>query len=150
MPSFKVPGFKSSTGVKPFTLLVDGDYELECVKCEIKPPKNPAPLDVWTFTFNVLAGPPQADGSSAKGRRYMEWVSIFQEEHPSFTDYGHIGVDQLKSMALASGVQGKGDNVNPDSFAGTQMSAHIVQDLPKPGDTNTKPRNSIQSCSAAE
>lgn len=147
MASYKVPGFKASSGVKSFEPLVDGDYELECVKCEVKDPNNPAPLDVWTFTFNVLSGPPQTDGSPAKGRRYMEWVSIMQEEHPQFREYGHIGVDQLKSIALASGVTGKGDGVNPDAFAGTKISAHIKLEVPKKGG---KPRNSIASCEAAE
>ena len=147
MASYKVPGFKASTGIKEFTPLVDGDYELECVKCEVKDPKNPAPLDVWTFTFNVISGPPQTDGKPAKGRRYMEWVSVMQEEHPQFEQYGYIGVDQLKSMALASGVQGKGDAINPEAFAGTKMTAHIKCEVPKSGGN---PRNSISSCEAAE
>lgn len=144
--AYKVPGFKASTGMKSFEPLVDGEYELQVKTLEVKPPKKPSPTDVWTFEFNVLAGPPQADGKAAKGRRYMEFVSIMQEEHPSFPEWGHIGVDQLKSMALALGVTGKGDQLNPEAFVGTQMKAHIVVEIGKDG----KPRNRIASCSALE
>lgn len=139
MATYKVPGFKASNGVQSFKPLVDGEYTLECQGVEIKDPKNPAPLDVWAFTFKVLSGPPQEDGKPAKGKSYKEWVSIMREEHPQFEEFGHIGVDQLKSMAVAMGVQSKGDSLNPEAFSGCKMTCHIGIEKGKDG----KDRNRI-------
>jgi len=153
--AYNLPGLKASTGMKTFEPLVDGDYELECVKCEVKDPKNPSPTDVWTFTFNVAGGPAQADGKPAKGKRYMEFVNIMRPEHPSFrqewldpkSGQTQMGVDQLKSMMPAMGVTAKGDNLNPDAFAGTTCRCHITVEI---GKNDGKPRNRGRAWTAAE
>ena len=146
MGTYKLPGFKGSTGMREFTPYVDGDYELVCDSCEVKPPKNPSPTDVWTFSFTIKKGPPQADGSSPKGKRYMEFVNVMQSDHPSYkpewddpnSGKTQMGIDQLKSMALAMGVTGKGDSLNPDSFAGTSCLCHITVET---GKNDGKQRN---------
>lgn len=156
MAGYKVPGFKASTGMKTFEPLVDGEYDLDCVSCEVKPPKNPSPTDVWTFAFIVKAGPPQADGSPAKGKRYMEFVNVMHPEHPSYKQEWNdpksgqiqMGVDQLKSMALAMGVTtDKNGNLNPESFRETSCKAHITVEI---GKNDGKPRNRGRAWSAAE
>ena len=133
--AYKLPGFKASTGMKTFENLPDGDYELRCEKCEVKDPKKPSPTDVWTFTFTVLEGPPDVNGKPTKSRKYTEFVNIMRPEHPKYnpewddpasTGKTQMGIDQLKSMALAMGVTGKGDQLNPDAFAGTECKCHII------------------------
>ena len=47
-------------------------------------------------------------------------------DDPASTGKTQMGIDQLKSMALAMGVTGKGDQLNPDSFAGTECKCHII------------------------
>ena len=153
--AYSVPGLKASTGMKAFEPLVDGDYKLHCEKCEVKDPKNPSPTDVWTFTFKVLEGPPQADGKSAKGRRYMEFVNIMRPEHPSYkTEWSdpksgqtQMGVDQLKSMMMAMGVASKGDQLTTEAFAGTTCKAHITVEI---GKNDGKPRNRGRAWAAAD
>lgn len=144
--AYKIPGFKASTGMKAFEPLVDGDYVLKCTKVEVKPPKNPSPSDVWSFQFDVVSGPPQADGKPAKGRKYFEFVTIMHEEHPSYRP-DQMGVDQLKSMALAMNVTTKGDSLNEESFVGQECSCHITVEI---GKNDGKPRNRGRSWQSAE
>lgn len=130
MPYVNVPGIKNSTGLKGFEPYVDGEYELVCQKVEIKEPKNKSPADVWNFTWEILSGPPQKDGKSPKGRKFYNRVTIMHPEHPSMTGKDPAdqrGVDELKSMVLACGVELKKDGVNPDAFVGTECRAKIVQ-----------------------
>jgi hypothetical protein len=134
MAAFTVPGLKASKGQTGFVPLEQGDYEFKCKECTVgKDPKQPAQL--WTFKFEVLAGPPQADGSSARGKMHTEWVRILDDIHPNFkpewsdpkSGKTQMGVDQLKSMVLAMGVSPKGDNLDPGAFQGMTCKASIVK-----------------------
>lgn len=130
MPYVNVPGIKNSTGLKGFEPYVDGEYELHCTDVEIRAPKNNSPADVWHFTWEILSGPPQKDGKSPAGRKFFNRVTIMKEEHPSMVGKDvadQRGVDELKSIVLACGVELKKDGVNPESFIGTDCRAKIVQ-----------------------
>lgn len=130
-----VPGIKNSTGLKQYKPYLDGEYQLECKAVDIKEPKNKSPADVWNFTWDILSGPPQEDGKSPKGRKFYNRVTIMHPEHPSMTGKepaDQRGVDELKSMILACGVEiSKGDKVVPDSFVGTECRAKITQEADK-------------------
>lgn len=127
MAKFNVPGIKNSTGMKGFPVLPAGEYKLTCTKCEVLPPKNPAPVDVWTFMWDIIEGPPMADGKATKGQRYSSRIQILHENHPDYETRGEMGVDELKSLIMAAGVTFKGEDVNPDAFHGTTVFAKIVQ-----------------------
>lgn len=138
MAKVTVPGLKNSQGMKSFELLADGDYLLECSKCEIKAPKSDPEgrtADVWNFAFNVLEGPPQKDGKLAKNRKHMEWVTILKDVHPSYkpswddpeSGESQFAVDQLKSMATAMGIAIRGDGIDPASFIGQRCRVHLSQ-----------------------
>lgn len=120
-----VPGLKKSTGISERAPLVAGDYTLECVSCEVREPKNPQPRDDWFFKFKVLDGPMQANGKAAKTFTY--WIFIKRPEHPEYDEEKTFSVDKLKSLITAAGVVFKGDDVNPDAFAGTRVVASIIQ-----------------------
>lgn len=124
MPRMTVPGLKKSTGLTEFLPLVDGDYTLEFTKVEVKPPKNPAPMDVWHMSTKVIEGPKQANGKPAKS--YKFWITIKQDTHPDYTEE-QFSVDELKSICVAAGVAIKGDELNPESFVGTRVRVHISQ-----------------------
>ena len=126
MARYTVPGLKKSTGMTEFAPLVNGDYLLECVSCEVKEPKTPQPRDDWHFKFKVVDGPAQGNGKPAKS--YYHMLFIKRPEHPSYDEEKTFAIDELKSMILAAGVAIKGDDVNPDSFVGTKMVATIVQE----------------------
>ena len=133
MAAFNVPGFKASKGQSGFTRLDAGSYDFKCLACTVKEDEK-SPTDIWTFKFEVLKGPPQADGSAAKGKIHYEFVRIKQEKHPDYdplwddpaSGKSQMGVDQMKSMALAMGVNGKGNSLNPDAFAGQTCGADLV------------------------
>ena len=137
MARINVPGLKKSTGLKSFAPLVDGEYELLIKEWKEKDDKNNAPVDIYGFTFEVLAGPPQADGSGAKGRRFWNDFRIKRPEHPDMTGKDpedQMGVDELKSFVVAAGIETKGDAVNFDAAMGLQVGAKIVQTKAKTGD----------------
>jgi len=134
-----VPGLKASAGTKSFDPLSPGEYTGVVRKLEIKDPKNMSPTDVWTFELEILSGPPQMDGKTAKGRKAWHRVNIFREEHPSYkaewsdpkSGQTQMGVDELKSMVIAFGVEIKGDSLNPDSFIGLEAGFEVVQTTDK-------------------
>lgn len=137
MARANIPGLKKSTGLKSFAPLSEGEYELQIKEWKEKEDKNHAPIDIYGFTFEVLAGPPQADGSAAKGRKFWNDFRIKRAEHPDMTgkDPGdQMGVDELKSFIVAAGIELKGDSVNFDSAVGLEVGAKIVQTPAKTGD----------------
>lgn len=133
MAAFDIPGFKASKGQSAFVPLVPGEYTFKCKDVTVgDDPKQPATL--VTFKFEVLSGPPQADKSAAKGKTHTEWVRILWNQHPNYnpewddpeSGKTQMGVDQLKSMALAMGVNGKGNKVDFAAFLGQTCKAAIV------------------------
>lgn len=134
MAKHNVPGLKASTGMKGFPTLPSGDYRLLCTKGEVKAPKNPEPVDVFTFTFDILDGPPMPDGKPTKGQKYTARIRILQEEHPQYeqddkgnpTGVAAIGVGELKDLTLAAGVTFRGDDIDPTAFEGTTVVATIA------------------------
>lgn len=126
MAKHNVPGLKASTGMKGFPTLPSGDYRLLCTKGEVKAPKNPEPVDVFTFTFDILDGPPMPDGKPTKGQKYTARIRILQEEHPDYEEKASWGVDELKSLILAAGVTFRGEDIDPAAFEGTTVIATIA------------------------
>jgi len=126
MAKFNVPGLKSSQGMKGFPLLSAGEYKVICTKAEVMA-SDKEPADLWKFKWDILEGPPTADGKSAKGQKYASQVRILKEEHPMFEEQSNMGVDELKSMVLAMGVSFKGDDLGPDGFVGQAAYVTVVQ-----------------------
>lgn len=144
MAKVTVSGLKGSTGMKGFEPLDSGRYRLRVVKVSIGAPKNNSPSDVWKFEMQVIDGPEQKDGSDVTKKKYFENCVIMQEAHPSFEQWGHIGVDQLKSMCLAFGVAPRGDEIDPDAFVGQEAEADIVQKLETDASTGQdRKRNNV-------
>jgi len=151
MAKVTVPGIKTSTGMKSYQPLVDGEYLLQCNDVTINPPKNGAPADVWNFVFTVLEGPPQGAGKISKGLSYREWVTILQDIHPSYksewddpvSGKSQYSVDQLKSMCLAMGVAPKGDTLDPAAFKTQKCRVHlsIQKDKDNPEKLNQRSNN---------
>ena len=121
-----IPGLKKSTGMSDFAPLVNGDYTLEVVTCEIRQPKQPQPRQDWYFKFKVLDGPAQANGKMAKS--FVHMIFIKEPEHPDYDPDKTFAIDELKSMIIAGGVAIRGDDVNPEAFVGTKIVATIVQE----------------------
>lgn len=139
MAGYQVPGYSRSEGKMKFTKLSAGTYEIMCKACEVTEPKNPSPIDVWSFTYTILAGPPDADGKSSVNRTAWDKVFILKPEHPSYKpewDDPHsgqvqMGVDELKSRGLAFGVTARKDVLNPESFVGLKACARLYYELGK-------------------
>ena len=121
-----IPGLKKSTGMTEFAPLVNGDYTLECVTCEIREPKQPQPRDDWYFKFKVLDGPLQENGKTAKS--FTRMIFIKRPEHPEYDPDKTYAVDELKSIIIAAGITIRGDDVNPESFVGTKVVATVIRE----------------------
>lgn len=127
---FNVPGVKASKGLTEYKNFVDGDYTLQCDFCEVKPPKNNSPTDVWTFKTKILSGPPQADGSLPAKKTYYFRINVMHPEHPSMfgkEPSDQRGVDEMKSLLNAAGLVPRGDDISPESFAGAVFGVHITE-----------------------
>ena len=138
MARINIPGLKKSTGIPSFDPLVDGDYELKVLEWKEKEDKNHEPVDIFAFTFEVMSGPPQADGKSPKGRRYWNDFRIMRPEHPRMTGKepeDQFDVGKLKSFIVAANIEMKGDAVNFDTAVGATVGAKITQTKSKTDET---------------
>jgi hypothetical protein len=134
-----VPGLKESKGMQGFLVLPAGVYGLECTGCKIKP-SDKSPCDLWNFTFKVL------DGEFA-GKRWGHRVTILSEQHPSFNTFG---IDELKSMCLAMGVEPKGNDISPDAFTGLKAIAKIGVKMGTDANGADKEENRVNEWAAFE
>jgi hypothetical protein len=138
-----VPGLGSSKGMQGFLVLPESDVGLECVSCKIKASEK-SPCDLWNFSFKVQ------DGDNA-GKRWSHRVTILSEAHPS---YNTIGIDELKSMALAFGIKvgtkEDPDAVVPEAFVGLFARAKVGQKMGTDAQGNEKPENTVREWYAAE
>jgi hypothetical protein len=138
-----VPGLGSSKGMQGFLVLPESDVGLECVSCKIKASEK-SPCDLWNFSFKVL------DGDNA-GKRWSHRVTILSEAHPS---YNTIGIDELKSMALAFGIKvgtkEDPDAVVPESFIGLIARAKVGQKMGTDAQGNEKAENTVREWYAQE
>lgn len=124
MAKYTVPGWKESTGISERQLLVPGDYHFQCIKAEVREPKNPQPRDDWYFQFAILDGPVQENGKKAK--KFTKMFFIKKPEHPDFKPE-QFSVDQMKSMAMAMGLSFKGEGVTPDAFLNGEFVGRVVR-----------------------
>jgi hypothetical protein len=71
------------------------------------------------------------------------------EDHQSYEQHGHIGVDELKSLALASGAADdiKGESIDPEVFVGHKVIAVVGLKKRKDGNGN---ENVVRSWEAVE
>lgn len=138
-----VPGLGSSKGMQGFLVLPECDVGLECVSCKIKASEK-SPCDLWNFSFKVQ------DGENA-GKRWSHRVTILSEAHPS---YNTIGIDELKSMALAFGIKvgtkEDPDAVVPESFIGLVARAKVGVKKGTDAQGNEKDENTVREWYAAE
>jgi hypothetical protein len=114
-----VPGLAKSEGKKLPPPLVPGKYEVEIPKVPTsKDSENSDGVNI-TFELVVVGGPDQEDGSDPQGRLIFHRVFIMGPDHPSFEEWGHLGVDDLADMAAAFGVKvTRSDNIELEDFQG--------------------------------
>jgi hypothetical protein len=67
-------------------------------------------MEKYQVSFSVREGPEQKDGSESEGGKYTHFVQIMLPGHPSYEEWGHLGVDELASIMDAAGIERKGDN----------------------------------------
>lgn len=149
MAKFKVNGLKKAEGKQGFDPLVPGEYVVQINKPPVVAPSEKSSGDNWKFDLTVLDGPEQADGSAPDGRMLFENVFIMGEDHPSYSQWGHIGVEQLKAIVNATGVDvTSSDNVDPEDFVGKAASVKVKTEPPqRKGDD---PRSVIKKWEALE
>ncbi len=134
MPKVTIPGLKESTGMKGLELLDPGRYVLLCKKVTTEE-SSKSPGTNWKFQFDIAEGigdaATQKSGRESSTMIFFENVFVMGELHPEYEKWGHIGVDQLKSMATAMKVPLKGNDIDPESFVGKRCIADIRQKADK-------------------
>lgn len=130
MPKVTVPGLKESKGIQEFVLLDPGKYVVEVLKVDEEESKKSPGMN-YKFRMKVLEGigdaAVQKSGTKAPGLSYFENLFLMGEMHPQLEQYGHIGVDQLKSMVLAFKVPTKGDDLDFQAFVGKTCVIDVRQ-----------------------
>lgn len=130
MPKVTVPGLKDSKGIAEFPLLDPGKYVVEIQKVDEEESKK-SPGTNYKFRMKILEGigdaAVQKSGTKSSGLSYFENLFLMSELHPSFEEHGHIGVDQLKSMVIATKVPLKGDDLDFQSFVGKTCVIDVRQ-----------------------
>ena len=151
MATRKYPGYGKSKGAADgFRTYDQGEYVMDVLsaKLTLDDERNPRFLDKWEFKLVIREGPEQADdGKVPVGGQYTEFLYIMLPEHASAEEHGHIGVDQLKSIALACGVESKGDSPpDPDDFAGQTVRVYLKKknEILKKDTKNAKAGDSIE------
>lgn len=154
MPKVTIPGLGKSTGMKTVELLDTGKYVLECTKYGFEESKKSPGIN-HKFTFEVVEGigdvETQKSGRDSKGMPFFENVFIMDQLHPSFEQYGHIGIDQIESMRRALKVSKKGDDIDLEAFVGKRCIAAIRQKADKSmknDDGSPKINNEVSSWTA--
>lgn len=134
MPKVTVPGLKESKGIQEFALLDPGKYSVEVLKVDEEESKRSPGMN-YKFRMKVLEGigdaAVQKSGSKAAGMGYFENLFLMGEMHPQYEEYGHIGVDQLKSMVIAFKVPLKGDDLDFQAFIGKTCIIDVRQEQDK-------------------
>lgn len=124
-----LPGWKKSKGTTGFVDLAEGEYDFNIVEAVVRDRKNNAPgFNVWV-KLEVISGPPQKDGRAAKGMKANTFFDIKGAEDPKLGDTPveeQFALHDLKSLALAAGLEFKGDTVDFGAFAGQQVHAKVV------------------------
>lgn len=147
MPRVTIRGLKESTGVKGFEPLDPGKYVLKCIKVESEESRK-SPGENWKFSFQVIEGigntAVQKSGKEANGLPYRENVFIMGEAHPKYEAWGHLGVDQLKSMVIAAGIKLQGDEIDPQSFVGKTCIVDMRQREEKDQEGRPVIRNDVR------
>jgi hypothetical protein len=128
-----IPGYKQSTGQVGFAVYAPGHYELETLKCTIRPPKNGGPEDDFVFSFKILSGPPMPSGRPSAGKKFSKTFFIKRPDHPQYMKDkdgnaldSDSNVDELKSFNIAAGVVAKGDSFDTDTYPGTKVGVDLT------------------------
>ena len=140
----KVPGFKGSKGMTGF-LIPAGRYLFEINSVTLEEKKNDKGSGTsWNFKLGIKDGPEEN-----KSPAYTHRVYIMNDDHESFEQHGHIGVDELKSMAMAAGVIDdiKGESIDPEVFVGAKLVG--VVSVGKRKDTQEE-QNNVRKWEAVE
>lgn len=125
MAKVKTAGLSKAEGITPPAPLIRGQYEVRVENCEVKPSERSA-CDVVRVRYVVLGGPEQEDGREPAGRNLYETIALLKEEHPSYEDYSHIGVNQLKDLLKAAGAEiSKQDGWDPDQVVGAEIAVRV-------------------------
>lgn len=134
MAMVKVPGLAKSEGMKggAFTPYVDGEYALEITAADTEEKTSDKGTGTsFKFSFAILEGPDQEDGKSPDGRKFTHFIYIMNEDHNSYEEWGHIGVDELESLRMAANVAKKGNAIDPQDFVGQKVRALLGTETEK-------------------
>jgi hypothetical protein len=147
MATVKVPGLDKSKGMSggDFVPYVEGEYGMECVSVKIEDKESDKGTgQSWEFKFTILEGPDQADGKAADGRKFTRFIYLMNDDHQSFEEWGHIGVDELESLRIACGVDKKGSSIDPQAFVGEKCRAVLRVKEETKGPYAGKKRNEVR------
>lgn len=152
MAKVKVPGASKAKGQRRPEPLIDGDYLVEIVKEPQVTPSERSEGDNWKFEMTVLDGPEQPDGNAPDGRKVYENIFIMHEDHRSYGQWGHLGVEHLKEVANACGVNVTGsDNIETSEFVGKTAVVTLRTEVPEMEDGKKgNPRNIIREWKSEE
>lgn len=126
MSKRKIPGLAESAGRSGFVLFPDGRYIFEIKKHAEKESKNGLSTN-HTFTMQCLdALDEKKECVEMVGKTFFYHSNEMHEDHGSYDEWGHIFVDDLKSMFDNSGTPvPKNSDVDLEDLCGHTIGAAL-------------------------
>lgn len=146
MGKVKIPGLAKSKGMEGFTPWDPGDYTVEVLSVEAKPSDKSAGTS-YRQKFTIIDGPDQENGRAVEGKPLNNSIFIMDEEHPSFEQWGSLGVGEFKSFLDACNIKvSSSDSIDPESLVGSQLVVRVKIEVQEGRD----PQNRITKYMAVE
>lgn len=153
MAKRKVSGFGKSKGMtSEVPLYPEGKYVFTVEKHDEKESKN-GTSTIHTYRLRCIDTlSDSAEAQEMIDKVYFHRMIEMHDDHPSYEEYGHIFVDELKSLFDAAGVsdQVKSDNVDFALPEGHTVVATIKQKQGQDEEGNPRPENVVRKWEADE
>lgn len=149
MAKRKIPGLGKSKGMSnDFPVFPAGKYVFEVVGYTEKESES-GTSTLHNFRFKCLdALDDKAPNQEMIERNYFHTMIEMHDDHPSYEQWGHLFVDELKSFVDATGIEVKADAVDFESFEGKTFIATVRQTDDKDAEGNPVKRNRINKYEA--
>ncbi len=142
MAKRKVPGLSKSKGMQSgFTLFPAGKYVFEVAGYAEKESEK-GTTTLHNFRFKCLDALDDRNQEMVD-KTYFHTLIEMHDDHPSYEQWSHIFVDELKSFVDATGLEIKAESLDFADFEGKTFVATVAQRDEKDAEGNPTKRNRI-------
>lgn len=151
MAKRKVPGLGKSKGMQSdFPVFPAGKYVLQIEKWSEKDSKT-GTATIHSFQMRCLEALSEGQGQEEMvDKVYFHRLIEMHEDHQSYEQWGHLFVDELKSMLDAASITVKADSIDMEEFVDKTLVATIKVTDEKDEEGNPRKGNRVSKWEADE